>query len=40
MYRNEYCLPIPIPVREATNKEEVLKYEEKKAEAQAKGQRL
>ncbi|KAK6620294.1 hypothetical protein RUM44_006695 [Polyplax serrata] len=40
MYRNEYCLPIPIPVETATNKEQVREYEQKKAEAQAKGQKM
>jgi hypothetical protein len=29
----EYCLPLPIPLEAATNKEEVLEYEKKKAAA-------
>lgn len=40
MYRNEYCLPMPIPVEAAINKGQVLEYEAKKAQAQSKGEKL
>ncbi|XP_075236962.1 ubiquitin specific protease 5 [Lycorma delicatula] len=39
-YRTEYCLPLPIPLEAAINKNEVANWEAKKAEAEAKGQRV
>jgi ubiquitin carboxyl-terminal hydrolase 5/13 len=39
-YRTEYCLPLPIPLNTATNKEELDKYEQTKAEAEKSGQKL
>lgn len=39
-HRTEYCLPLPIPVETAVNKAEVAAWEKKKAEAEAKGERL
>lgn len=39
-YRTEYSLPLPIPLHEAVNKEQVSQYEMKKAELEAKGQRI
>lgn len=39
-YRSEYCLPLPIPLEEATNKAEVDKYEQAKLEAEKSGQKL
>ena len=33
-------MPLPVPVEAAVNKEEVAAYEAKKAEAEAKGERL
>lgn len=40
MYRTEYCLPLPIPLQAAVNKEQVSQYEMKKAELEAKGQKM
>jgi ubiquitin carboxyl-terminal hydrolase 5/13 len=34
-YRQEYLLPLPIPVSAAHNKDEVAAFERKKAEAEA-----
>ena len=39
-YRVEYCLPLPIPLEAAVNKEEVAAYEKKKAEVEKEGKRL
>ena len=36
----EDWLPLPVPIEAAVNKEEVAAYEAKKAEAEAKGERL
>ena len=33
-------MPLPVPIEAAVNKEEVAAYEAKKAEAEAKGERL
>lgn len=33
IHRTEYCLPFPIPLEAATNKEAVKEFEKKKAEA-------
>ncbi|XP_055373009.1 ubiquitin carboxyl-terminal hydrolase 5 [Condylostylus longicornis] len=38
--RDEYCLPLQIPLKMATNLDEVKEYEEKLAEAQKNGQKL
>ena len=40
MYRTEYSLPLPIPLEAAVNKEQVSQYEMKKAELEAKGQKM
>ncbi|XP_039301074.1 ubiquitin carboxyl-terminal hydrolase 5-like, partial [Nilaparvata lugens] len=39
-HRTEYCLPVPIPLEAALNKEEVAAWEALKEEAQAKGQKV
>lgn len=39
-YRDEWCLPIPIPVYLATNIDEVRAYEEERQKAEAEGRRL
>lgn len=39
-YRDEWCLPIPIPVHLATNIDEVRKYEEERKQAESEGRRL
>lgn len=38
--RDEYCLPLQIPVHLATNRDEVREYDAKVAEAEANGQKL
>lgn len=38
--REEFCLPLPIPLHLATNIAEVHEYEARLAEAESKGQRL
>lgn len=39
-YRDEWCLPIQIPLHLATNIDEVRKYEEDRKKAEAEGRRL
>lgn len=39
-YRDEWCLPVPIPVHLATNIDEVRNYEEERKKAEAEGRRL
>ncbi|XP_015606873.1 ubiquitin carboxyl-terminal hydrolase 5 [Cephus cinctus] len=39
-HRPEYLIPLPIPLKEAVNKDEVAAYEAKKKEAESKGERL
>lgn len=38
--RDEWCLPLPIPLHLATNLVEVTDYENRRAEAEAKGEKL
>lgn len=38
--REEWCLPLPIPLHLATNITEVREYEARLAEAESKGQKL
>lgn len=38
--REEWCLPLPIPLHLATNIAEVREYEARLAEAESKGQKL
>jgi ubiquitin carboxyl-terminal hydrolase 5/13 len=39
-YRDEWCLPVPIPIHLATNIDEVRNYEEERKKAEAEGRRL
>lgn len=39
-HRTEYCVPLSIPMKQATNLAQVEEYEKRKAEAEAKGTRL
>lgn len=39
-YRTEYCVPLTIPMKSATNKSQVEEYERKRTEAESKGTRL
>ncbi|CAG7723166.1 unnamed protein product [Allacma fusca] len=39
-FRVEYCLPLPIPLEAAINKDEVAAYELKKAQVESEGKRL
>lgn len=38
--RDEWCLPLPVPLHLATNADEVKEYEARKAEAEASGKQL
>lgn len=38
--RDEWCLPLPIPLHLATNLTDVEDYEKRRAEAEAKGEKL
>ncbi|CAH0386302.1 unnamed protein product [Bemisia tabaci] len=40
LHRDEYCLPLPIPLEAAINKAEVEAFEQRKIEAEAKGAKL